>query len=173
MILKLLKEIKNKYLKEFNSELNGPLHDQDWFKDGLNKYHKDIDNLKQYHCLNCSEMWPSKLNHCLQCSIDPLKFSKLNDMVPEIDNIPNIIKKNLESLTMIEEMLISPILSVMSVFRLPNGALISRGFIANFSQDIKELTKILPRLPKDLPIIILKKKIKITIINSSLLIKIV
>ena len=55
---------------------------------------------------------------------------------------------------MIEEMLISPILSVMSVFRLPNGALISRGLIANFSQDIKELTKILPRLPKDLPIII-------------------
>ena len=99
-------------------------------------------------------MWPSILNYCLQCSIDPLKFSKQNDMVPEIDTIPIIIRSNLESLTMIEEILISPILSVMSVFRLPNGALISRVFIANLSQDIKEFTKIPPRLSLDWPIII-------------------
>jgi hypothetical protein len=140
--------------------LNGPLHEQVWFNGGLKKYHKDIDDLKQYKCLNCSEMWPSILNYCLQCSIDPLKFSKQNDMVPEIDTIPIIIRSNLESLTMIEEILISPILSVMSVFRLPNGALISRVFIANLSQDIKEFTKILPRLPLDWPIIILKKTSK-------------
>ena len=59
---------------------------------------------------------------------------------------------------MVEEMLVSPILAIMSVFRLPGGALVNRGFCANFSQDIGPITQILPRLPKDLPLIILKKK---------------
>ena len=49
------------------------------------------------------------------------------------------------SLAMIEEMFILPILSVVSVFRLLNGALITRGFIANFSQDIKDTTEITKR----------------------------
>ena len=65
-------------------------------------------------------------------------------MVPDFDDVPYNIKILLESLTMIEEILISPLLAVMSVFRLPNGALINRGFVANFSQDISELTNILP-----------------------------
>jgi hypothetical protein len=79
-------------------------------------------------------------------------------MVPSFDDIPFLIKRSFEDMSMIEEMLISPILAVMSVFRLPNGALINRGFIANFAQDINELIKILPRLPKNLPILVLKKK---------------
>ena len=46
----------------------------------------------------------------------------------------------------------------MSIFRLSGGQLISRGFVANFTQDIQPLVNILPRLPKDLPILIIKKK---------------
>jgi hypothetical protein len=79
-------------------------------------------------------------------------------MVPSLSSIPNDIKSELEKLTMIEEMLISPILAVMSIYRLPGGALISRGFCANFMQDIQPICQILPRLSKDLPILILKKK---------------
>ena len=59
---------------------------------------------------------------------------------------------------MIEEMLISPNLAVMSVYRLPGGALVQRGFCANFSQDLSEITNILPRLPKNIPFLVLKKK---------------
>jgi hypothetical protein len=85
-------------------------------------------------------------------------------MVPDKDYITIIIRSNLESLSMSEEKSnfeeMSQILSILSVFRLPNGALISRVFIANLSQDIKEFTKILPRLPLDWPIIILKKTSK-------------
>jgi hypothetical protein len=69
-------------------------------------------------------------------------------------------KKSLEDLTMIEEMLVSPLLSIMSIFRLSGGQLISRGFVANFTQDIQPLVNVLPRLPKDLPILILKKRTK-------------
>lgn len=42
------------------------------------------------------------------------------------------------------------------MFRLPNGQLISRGFVANFSQDINSLTTQLPRL--EVPILILRRK---------------
>jgi hypothetical protein len=52
-------------------------------------------------------------------------------MNPDIDNLFDIefpnIKKDFEDLTMVEEMLISPILAIMSVFRLDSGQLISRG----------------------------------------------
>ena len=54
-------------------------------------------------------------------------------------------------------MLISPILTVMSVFRLPGGQLLSRGYVANFSQDISVICNTLPRLTSELPILIVKK----------------
>jgi hypothetical protein len=79
-------------------------------------------------------------------------------MVPQLDLLPTDIKEDLEKLTMVEEMLISPILAVMSIYRLPGGALINRGFCANFSQDLGEILTTLPRLPKDLPLLVLKKK---------------
>ena len=79
-------------------------------------------------------------------------------MVPDLDTLPSAIKEAFENLTMVEEMLESPILAVMSVYRLPGGALINRGFCANFSQDLDNFLTILPRLPKDLPLLVLKKK---------------
>jgi hypothetical protein len=75
-----------------------------------------------------------------------------------INDLPDDLKKAFEDLTMIEEMLIAPLLAIMSIFRLPGGQLVSRGFVANFSQDIQPIIDQLPRLPKDLPILILKKK---------------
>ena len=54
-------------------------------------------------------------------------------------------------------MLISPILTVMSFYRWPGGQLLSRGYVANFSQDINQLCKTLPRLTKDIPLLIVKK----------------
>ena len=54
-------------------------------------------------------------------------------------------------------MLISPILTVMSVYSLPGGQLLSRGYVANFSQDITQLCKTLPRLTSEIPLLIVKK----------------
>ncbi|CAF0995789.1 unnamed protein product [Brachionus calyciflorus] len=79
-------------------------------------------------------------------------------MIPGIHDLELEVKKSFEDLTMIEEMLISPILVIMSVFRLPGGAVTSRGFCANFTQNIQPIVTTLPRLPKNLPILILKKK---------------
>ena len=80
------------------------------------------------------------------------------DEVAAKNNRDAFIKKAFEDLTMIEEMLISPLLAIMSVFRLPGGQLVSRGFVANFSQEIQPIVNVLPRVPKDLPLLILKKK---------------
>ena len=79
-------------------------------------------------------------------------------MVLGINELPLNVKIAFEQLTMVEEMLISPLLAIMSIFRLPGGQLVQRGFVANFSQNIQPICDILPRLPKDLPLLILKKK---------------
>lgn len=79
-------------------------------------------------------------------------------MVTGLDDLPPDIKRAFEELTMVEEMLISPILAIQSIYRLPGGAISTRGFVANFKQDIQPISKLLPRLPKELPLLILKKK---------------
>ena len=53
------------------------------------------------------------------------KFTNENRMSPEYNNLPDNIRKNIENITIIEEMLISPILAVMSICRLPGDQLIS------------------------------------------------
>ena len=124
----------------------------------MKNFYKNMDNLQKFYCSNCTELWLSKIKYCLQCKEDNVKFSKENDMVPNLGDLPDTVKYLFERLTMIEEMLIAPIIPIMSVYRLSKGALASRGFSANFSQNINEIINELPRLPKDLPIIILKKK---------------
>ncbi len=54
-------------------------------------------------------------------------------------------------------MLISPILTVMSVYRLKGGQLVSRGYVANFTQDIIQTCYDLPRLTSQIPLLIVKK----------------
>ena len=63
-----------------------------------------------------------------------------------------------EKLTMVEEMLLSPIQPIMSVFRFPGGQLVHKGFVANFSQNLGELCKFLPHLPENVSVIIIKKQ---------------
>ena len=144
-------------MKEFDSIKNGPLHEQLWVKPEIEAYHKKLSILKPFFCVMCHELWPSVEIFCTTCSKNGLKYTDKNLMKPGLDFIPSHIKTLFEELTMIEEMLISPIASVMSIFRLPGGQLLSRGYIANFSQDITQLCSELPRKTKDIPILIVKR----------------
>jgi hypothetical protein len=76
--------------------------------------------------------------------------------VPDFD-VSADIKLHFEKLTMIEEIIIPPVQQIMSIYRLPGGRLVSRGCVANFSQNLDALCKGLPRIPSDISIIILKK----------------
>ncbi len=61
---------------------------------------------------------------------------------------------------MIEEQLISPISAIMTVFRQPGGQLFNRGYCASFTKKLEPLCKILPRLTRDISLIIIEKKDK-------------
>ena len=58
---------------------------------------------------------------------------------------------------MIERMCLSPLLPVMSVYRLQSGHLTRKGAVCHIRQDSFELVRQLPRTPETLPIIIVRK----------------
>ena len=153
----IIKSIYNKHLKEFNSKTNGELHQQDWVGPEMDKFHEKINKLKNNFCNNCHELWPSELDYCKQCQLDLIKYSKQNDMLPNLHDLPLNIKSDFEKLSTIEELLISPVLSVMSIFRLPGGQLLSRGYVANFSQKVQDLCIQLPRKTSSIPVLIVKR----------------
>lgn len=78
-------------------------------------------------------------------------------MIPNFD-MNYETKKCFELSTMIEEMLISPLFAVMCIFRLPGGKLFSRAYMANFTQDIHDVCRRLPRLTNSLPLLIIRMK---------------
>ena len=116
-----------------------------------------MGELRNFYCENCGELWPTNTAICQQCRKFPNKYTVQNKMKSNLDDLPLHIKTLFEQLTMIEEMLISPILTIMSIFRLPGGQLLSRGYVANFTQDTSQLIKSLPRRTCHLPILIIKK----------------
>lgn len=148
-------------MTEFNSEKNGHLHNQSWVKRQIKNFQFELKKLKQYYCDRCHESWPTTKNCCTTCSKDKERlFSRLNNMIPLLDELPPQIQKDFEDLTQIEEMLISPIVPIMSIFRLSGGQLVNNGFCASFHQDIQPITKELPRLAADVSIIVIQKKTK-------------
>jgi YesN/AraC family two-component response regulator len=148
---------KEDYLTAFDSSKNGELHEQDWVGPEMDLFHQKMKETKQFNCNRCNEMWPTTTDSCKNCRLNSIKFTSDNDMQPGLEKLPQHIKKHFEDLSMIEEMLISPILAVMSVYRLPGGQLYQNGYVANFSQDIQQVCTQLPRLTKDLPLLIVRK----------------
>ena len=86
-----------------------------------------------------------------------MKFGHDNDMTPDHSTIPMDIRIHLRKLTMIEEILLSPVLPVMSVFKLRTGQNIHRGYVANFRQESAALIDEVPRLANRIPVVIVKR----------------
>ena len=55
-------------------------------------------------------------------------------------------------------MLISAVMPIMSVYRLPHGQYSYSGHVINLPQDVVSFTTILPRLPSELDIIVVRKE---------------
>ena len=72
--------------------------------------------------------------------------------------IPSSIPLELQNLTQIEEMLIARALPIMRVHIRPGGQRGYSGHCINLPQNVEELASALPRVPKELPLIILKVK---------------
>ncbi|RNA07296.1 ATP-dependent DNA helicase PIF1 [Brachionus plicatilis] len=157
---------KETYLKEFNSLKYGPLHKQPWVLYEIQKFHTSVREYETFYCTNCSELWPTKLAKCETCHSYKNKFTSHNDMNPNHHLLIDEVKKCLYNLTMIEEMLISPILPVMSVYRLTGGQLVTKGYVINFKQYISKVVTALPRLINELPILVIKKQEKLNLLPN-------
>ena len=64
----------------------------------------------------------------------------------------------LQGLTQIEEMLISGVLPIMSLYRLPHGQYGYSGHVINLPQDVGSFANTLPRLPSELDVIVVRKE---------------
>ena len=50
---------KEQYLVDFDAEKHGDIHEQDWAKQNITKFHNSI-NYEIYQCKVCFEAWPLK-----------------------------------------------------------------------------------------------------------------
>ena len=58
----------------------------------------------------------------------------------------------------VEEMLISAVMPIMSIYRLPQGQYGYSGHVINLPRDVASFASSLPRLPSELDVIVVKKE---------------
>ena len=79
--------------------------------------------------------------------------------------IPTHVLNALQNFTQIEEMLIARALPIMRVYIKAGGQRGYSGYCINLPQNVIQLVTSLPRYPKDLAVIIVKKMIVLTPVN--------
>ena len=65
---------------------------------------------------------------------------------------------SLQGLTQVEEMLISCVLPIMSLYHLPRRQYAYSGHVTNLPQDVASFANTLPRLPSELDVIVVRKE---------------
>ena len=121
------------------------------------KFHSKLAECAFFECSTCSEAFPSikasKSNECARCLRDKKKqYSRDNGMDP------GPVPPELQGLTQVEEMLISAVMPMMSVYRLPMGQYGYSGHVVNLPQNVSSFVTSLPRLASDIDIILVRKE---------------
>lgn len=108
-------------------------------------------------CHNCKEVIKcnrlARVNTCNRC----LKTKQPKQSLDDFD--PGSIPNELPTLSFVEEQLIALVSINQYIYFRPGGNYATKGHCINFQQDISEFAKILPRLPEELPIIIVQKEV--------------
>ena len=92
---------------------------------------------------------------CSRCSRDkqePKLYSAANNMDP------GSVPLALQGLTQVEEMLISPVMPIMSVYQHPLGQYGYSGHVINLLQDVASVVCSLPRMPSQLDVAVVQKE---------------
>ena len=71
----------------------------------------------------------------------------------------NLCIQIVQGLTQVEEMVISGVLPIMSIYHLPQGQYGYRDHVINIPQDVISFVNLLPRLPSNLDVLIVRKGI--------------
>ena len=128
-----------------------PALEDEWVQCKLAAFHAKMSSLSYCHCSCCNESFPSiKLTSgdsvCSRCSRDkqePKLYSAANKMDP--GSVPPALQGLYRRL--IEEMLISPVMPIMSVYQLPLGQYGYSMHVINLPQDVASFVCSLPRVP--------------------------
>ena len=92
----------------------------------------------------------SVCSRCLRNVSEPKLYSEGNNMDP------GPVPQALQDLTQVEEMLISPVMPMMSVYQLPRGQLGYGGHVVNLPQDVAGFVSTLPRHPSSLDLVVIR-----------------
>ena len=137
----------------------------------MRHFHNDMATLQSVKCSICFEQFPSisinDIGSCKRCNNDkhiPKLFSAANNMDPGIVP-PELVVSNeccisacftnfiyFKGLSEVEQMLISSVIPLMFIYRLPHGQYGYSGHVINLPQDIPLFVNSLPRQPSDLDI---------------------
>ena len=71
---------------------------------------------------------------------------------------PGPVPPELLGLTQVEEMLISSVMPIMSLYHLPHGQFGYSGHIINLPQDVATFVKMLPRSPSQLDVLLVRRQ---------------
>ncbi|XP_066915890.1 uncharacterized protein [Clytia hemisphaerica] len=125
------------------------------------KFNKSLE-MTITQCNTCKEAWPLTAStkftpnnyECTRCKKEkclPKKFSEENDM------IPSTVPVELQGLTQVEEMLIARAFPVIQVYTKPNGGQKAyKGHVLTLPHDVQKIANVLPRYPRDIPVIVFK-----------------
>ena len=134
-----------------------PVYGDNSTKKKVANFHSKLANCTHFECSTCLESFPvlkaPHSNECTRCSRDKMKkFSCSNNMDP------GPVPPELQGLTQVEEMLISAVMPMMSLYRLPLGQYGYSGHVVNLPQDISSFVARLPRLSSDVDVILVRKE---------------
>lgn len=137
-----------------------PLLHQAAVQEKIRRFHSQLASLDTPKCTTCLEKFPgmnmaSRSAECVRCSKDrttPKRYSAANNMDP------GPVPSQLQNLTQVEEMLISAVLPIMTLYRLPQGQYGYSGHVVNLPQDISSFARTLPRHPQDLDVIVIRRE---------------
>ena len=147
----------------------------------MHSFHSMIAATRFHRCVTCLENFPnvsviSRTAECRRCHMDkhiPKLCSSANNMDPgkvspqlqvcQYSTFINTLVVSflflfMQGLTQIEEMLISAVMPIMSIYRLPHGQYGYSGHVVNLPQDVLSFATSLPRLPSEIDVLVVKKE---------------
>ena len=141
----------------FISQPFKPFYTQSELKN-IHAFHAKMTSLSFSECVICYESFPTNATQrtqCTRCSRDK-KEPKLYSIDNGMD--PGVVPQELQGLTQVEEMLISSVMPIMSLYHLPHGQFGYSGHIINLPQDITTFTNTLPRSPSQLDVLLVRRQ---------------
>ena len=128
-------------------------------KRSIASFHSKVAQCTYQECKTCNESFPSLVvsstsGECVKCLRDkrsPKLYSHGNGMDP------GTVPPELQGLTQVEELLISAVIPMMTLYRLPLGQYGYSGHIVNLPQNVQAIATSLPRLPSDIDVVLVRK----------------